>query len=332
MTLCLSEKKIQYLLCLFFTLGLSGIWAQQEAQYSLFSLNPFGFNPAYAGMDESLVANAVIRKQWVGLNGSPFSQQANVHLPWYYLRGGLGFRLENDIIGANRSTTFGLAYDYWLPLGKSGTISIGLEAGMRQLSLDGGRLRTPQGDYEDGAIQHNDDILPIGTVSGNAPVVSAGVYFQNQNWELGLSIRNITSQEIKFTENSFAGIAFYRNYFFNFATTFKVGKIWSVKPALLLKSDLSETQLDIGTLVYYYDQFFAGVFYRGFNQKTTDSFVLSSGLKLNSKWTLAYSFDVTLSPLKSVNQGSHEIMLLYNLNKDIGKGKLPGIIYNSRYL
>jgi type IX secretion system PorP/SprF family membrane protein len=330
MSLC--RKIFHCLLFLLSTAGFSGIWAQQEVQYSLFSLNPFGYNPAYAGLEESLVANAVIRKQWAGLNGSPFSQQLNVHLPWYYLKGGVGFRLENDQIGAHRTTTYALAYDYWLPMGKSGIISVGIEAGMQQLALNGALLRTPGGDYEDGAIQHNDNILPVGLVSGKVPVVSAGICFQNQNWEFGLSVRNITAQEIKFTENSFAGIAFNRNYFFNFATTFKAGRILTFKPALLLKSDILQTQLDAGTLVDYNDQFFAGIFYRGFNQKTTDAFVLSSGLKLNSKWTLVYAFDLTLSPLRAVNQGSHEIMLLYNLNKDIGKGRLPGIIYNSRYL
>lgn len=324
--------KILSLACLLLLTGSSEVRAQQEVQYSLFVLNPYGFNPAFAGLEESLVANAVIRKQWVGLNGSPFSQQFNVHLPWYFLRGGLGVRVENDVIGARRSTAFGLAYNYWLPLGKRGTLSVGIEAGMQQMALSGDRLRTPEGEYEAGTVQHNDNSLPTALVSGSAPVVSAGLYFQNQNWEAGLSVRNITSHEINFTENSFAGIAFYRNYFFNFATNFKVGSTLTVKPAVLLKSDLFQIQTDIGTLVYYNDQFFTGAFYRGFNEKTLDAVVLSAGLKLNSKWTLAYAFDVTLSPLKAVNQGSHEIMLHYNLNMDIGKGRLPGIIYNSRYL
>lgn len=308
------------------------VQSQQEVQYSLFALNPFGFNPAYAGLEESLTANAVVRRQWTGVEGSPFSQQANAHLPWYYARGGIGIRVENDLIGAHRTTVFGLAYNYWLPIGQRSTLSIGLEAGLQQVLLRGDQLRTPEGYYEAGALQHNDNLLPAASVAGRAPLAGIGVYFQNQNWEMGLSVRNITSQEIKLAENSFAGIAYNRNYFFNFATNLRVGKSLRVHPALLLKSDFIQTQADLGALVHYNEQFFAGAFYRGFNATTTDALVLASGIRLNSKWTLAYAFDVTLSALKSVNQGSHEIVLHYHLNKDIGKGKLPGIIYNSRHL
>jgi hypothetical protein len=32
-----------------------------------------------------------------------------------------------------------------------------------------------------------------------------------------------------------------------------------------------------------------------------------------------------------VNQGTHEIVLQYNIGKEFGRGKLPPIIYNPRF-
>ena len=48
--------------------------AQQDEQSSLYMFNPLQFNPAYAGSRGDLNATAVIRSQWVGINGAPKSQ------------------------------------------------------------------------------------------------------------------------------------------------------------------------------------------------------------------------------------------------------------------
>ena len=56
------------------------------------------------------------------------------------------------------------------------------------------------------------------------------------------------------------------------------------------------------------------------------------GFKLSEKITLAYAYDLTLSELSQVSNGSHEIMINYNLGKALGKGKPPRIIYNPRNL
>ena len=90
--------------------------------------------------------------------------------------------------------------------------------------------------------------------------------------------------------------------------------------------------MEISTIVTYNDNIFGGASFRGYNSNSTDAVVIIAGYKLNERVTLAYSYDITLSELNRVSQGSHEIMLNYNLNKDIGKGRLPKIIYNPRFL
>jgi hypothetical protein len=111
-----------------------------------------------------------------------------------------------------------------------------------------------------------------------------------------------------------------------------LGKSISIEPSVFLKSDLIQTQIEFSTLVNYNDNIFGGVSIRGYNSNSIDAVVILAGYKLSERVTLAYSYDLTLSGLKHVSNGSHEVLINYNLNRPIGKGILPKIIYNPRFL
>ena len=68
-----------------FIIVLNGVatfaFAQQPVQYSMYYLNPYPVMPAAVGLDNSLQATALFRKQWLGLEGSPTSFSLNAHLP-----------------------------------------------------------------------------------------------------------------------------------------------------------------------------------------------------------------------------------------------------------
>ncbi|MEO6037162.1 MAG: PorP/SprF family type IX secretion system membrane protein, partial [Saprospiraceae bacterium] len=133
--------------------------AQQAPQYSLFMLNPYAANPAYAGLENTLVVTGVYRQQWSGLKGAPLTQHINAHLPLYVIRSGLGLKVENDAIGAHRVTQASASYDYQLELGRNALLSVGVGAGYLQYTLDGDKLRAPQGTYVEpgGLFDHNDN-------------------------------------------------------------------------------------------------------------------------------------------------------------------------------
>ena len=103
-------------------------------------------------------------------------------------------------------------------------------------------------------------------------------------------------------------------------------------PSVLVKSDINQIQTDFSTIITYNDNIFGGATFRGYDSNSIDAIVVIVGMNISSKLRLGYSHDLTLSPLSTVNTGSHEIMLNYNLNKKIGAGIPPKIIYNPRYL
>ena len=132
--------------------------------------------------------------------------------------------------------------------------------------------------------------------------------------------------------NEVIEFTFVRNYFANFAFNFDLGNSLTLHPSFLLKSDLVETQIEISTIARFNDNIFGGASFRGYNSNSFDAVVLLAGYKLSENLTLAYAYDITISGLSEVSRGSHEVLLNYNLNKAFGKGKLPKIIYNPRFL
>lgn len=306
--------------------------AQQASQYSLYMLNPYDLNPAYAGMDETLKVNGVFRKQWTGLEGSPTDQSVNVHLPVFYLNGGFGAKFENDVIGAEQSLKAVLTFAYQYELGDLGKISLGASGGVLQKSLDGSMLRAPEGVYEGGTFTHNDPQLPEVLVKSMVPVFDIGLYYKGENLEIGLSANNVLEPNIILEEVNETNLLLKRNYFLTFVYSLDMSENVRLMPSVLLKTDANQIQGEASLLVRYRDNVLGGVSWRGYNANTTDALSLIVGFKVSSKLWLNYAYDVGLSQLNSVHQGSHEILLQYDLNRLIGKGKLEKIIYNPRFL
>ncbi len=318
-----------YALLFFLALGTSHLAAQQPGHYSLYMFNPHAWNPAYAGLDHSLSFTGVYRQQWAGLAGNPVTQNFNAHLPLYFLNGGFGLNLENETLGAQRITTGMASFNYQRDLGK-GILSFGLAAGLAQRSLDGDKLRTPDGLYtEPGVIDHGEPFLPLGSESAVTPTFHAGLYYQSERMEAGFAVQNLTSPEAELGD---LRITMIRNYFFTFALHWELSNGFSIHPSLLARADEAQLQVDFSGIVRYNDNIFAGASLRGYNSNTLDAVSILAGFKLSEKITIAYAYDVTLSTLNSVSNGSHEIMLNYNLQQPIGKGRPPRIIYNPRSL
>ena len=292
--------------------------------------NKFSFNPAYAGLDNAVSITGVYRKQWAGLTNSPNTQNISAHMPLYILSGGIGINVENESLGLEQNLLATLSYNFQLPVGKIGVLAIGASGGIFQKTLDGSRILTPEGQYNELTINHNDNLpLPTTNVSELTPTFNAGIYFQTETFEAGLSATHILEPVISGTTLS-AKIS--RNYFFNAAYQFDLLRSITVHPSILIKTDLIETQMEASVLFEYNENIFVGGSFRGYNTNTIDAASLIVGIRLSEKLKVAYAYDFTLSDLSLVSTGSHEILLNYQFGEGIGKGKLPKIIFNPRYI
>lgn len=312
-------------------LGHSTALAQQLPQYSLWQQNLYAYNPAVAGTEGTLVATGVYRRQWVDLDGAPVTQELNAHLPLNFLRSGVGVKFSNDAIGAHRTMDAMLSYSYHLELGRNTLVSLGAGAGYQQYTLDGDRLRTPRGDYSQGNLNHNDALLPLGRVSAGAPIFEMGIFLRSKQLALGVAAQPVFAPVIKVSSNGSFQLQPEQHYLASGTYTLEFGERFSVQPGVLVKTDLAATQIDLSVLSRWQDKILAGVGVRGIGSQSRDAAILMVGIRLSEKTILLYGYDLPLSGLQSTNRGSHEFLLRYSLNRPIGAGKLPPIIYNPRF-
>jgi type IX secretion system PorP/SprF family membrane protein len=314
-------------ICFFLLFLGAGAGAQQFAQYSLYWLDPVQFNPAYAGLDNSLSVTGTYRSQWVGLDGQPVGQRLSAHLPVYFLSSGFGIEVERDAIGARSLNRFGASWNYQLVRSAS-VWSFGVGGRYTQMSINGAELRTPEGNYsEPGLIFHDDDLLFNGNEGAGTFTLAAGAYYQSERLEGGVSVRNFTSGLLDYPGLSYRLFPEYHAYL---RANLDVLRSWRVSPMVHAYAAGPQVQVSAGAIARYDENIFVGAAYRGYSGPTADAVVLMGGLNLSDKISVAYAYDLSVSGLRSVQDGSHEITLKYNLRQRIGAGVPPPIIYNPR--
>jgi len=314
---------------LFFLLFISSAaMAQQPMQFSQFMFNKYQMNPAYAGFDYSLNVTGVYRTQWTELPTQPRTQNVNAHLPMYIINGALGINVANEQIGYFNNTQATISYNYVLET-YLGLFSGGLKAGMIQSSLSGSLLRTPDGIYEAASISHQDPILSELNQNGVGVLYGLGVYFIGNFFEAGASFSRYPRTNINISDTKVELVP-YINFYAE--SNIDITDELIVTPSIMVRSDMIHTQTDVAAIAKLSGNIFGGVGLRGYNPRSIDAAMLYAGWRFNEHYTLSYAYDIGLSALRNAHDGTHEVLLNYNLNKLIGAGLPPKIIYNPRFL
>ena len=320
-------------LILFAFLLTFGLTAQQSPQSSLYNFNIYDYNPAIAGLDGNLSINGDIRRQWAGIVGAPLTQSINVHLPVYLTRGGFGVSVKNFTAGVSQNIQGVLSYNQTLFLGEKGLISVGVSGGIVQHSFNGSELRTPGGVIDASSVNHNDSQLPEFDASATAPVLNAGLIFDYNSFRLGISADNLLESQFVLS-NDQKDVVFnqIRHYYGYMSYEISLDNDLNLLPSLLIKAETASIQADFNLSVELRDKFMLGIGYRGYNNISSDALIFQGGFRLNDSLFLRYAYDFGLSQLKTVHSGSHELLISYDISTNFGKGTLPQIIYNPRFL
>lgn len=305
-------------------------FAQQVPQYTLSMLDKYRDNPAYGGMDASLSITGAIKSQWETLPGSPKFQSITAHMPFYLAGGGVGIQFFHDALGAEETTGFEASYNYVYE-SSIGLFSFGLSLGLAQKRLDGSRLRAPDGIYEGLTIVHNDPVLSDTQGAGIGPSTNLGVYFANDYLEAGVSIDQFLANKITLSNSEETTFHLKRTFNAFVEYSYPLNDLVQLYPAVFIKSDLIQTQVDFSVRADYQDVYFGGLLFRGYSAQTIDALAMFVGARLSSKLSVSYAYDITLSKISTFSEGTHEILVHYNLGKPIGIGRPERIIYNPRF-
>jgi type IX secretion system PorP/SprF family membrane protein len=133
---------MRYYLYIIIFLCLKG-FCQQTPQYTQFTFNKYGYNPAAAGTNINGGIEVMVgtRKQWVGFEHAPFTNFLSVNYTikpersykrWH----NVGFYMSKEQAGIFRSEGYYLSYTLHLPITKRYNMSFGVFGGVRNLAMD----------------------------------------------------------------------------------------------------------------------------------------------------------------------------------------------------
>lgn len=318
--------------CLIAGLSLaSSASAQQGAQYLFAPFTLVEANPAAAGMDDHLVFSAGLRRQWNALPGQPEGYHVSGHIGLPFLSSGVGASLLRDQVGLYRFTELLGHFNYQLLTGRATQLSGGLSLGWMQAGLDGSGIRTPGGQYPvDGGLDHQDDLLPERLQRGGMPLLHLGVMFRSRTMEGGLSLRHLQGS-LEDRQAREGELAFQPHVYGHLSYRAGAGSLlW--QPVLQGRTDGLEWQAEGMLLLHWKERFMLGGGLRGATSRQRDAWLLSAGLRISERFLLLYAFEQGISPLRTVQQGSFELMIRYDLEVRTGRGILPPRIHNPRFL
>jgi len=280
------------------------MWSQQDAQYTQYMYNMSVVNPAYTTGNIGIInLGALHRTQWVGTNGAPKSSNIFVHAP-INEKVEVGFSLVNDNIGdVVKQNDLYADFAYKLDLEENGKLSFGLKAGVTFFDVNFSGFILESGDvFTDPDFAEN--------INRSFFNVGAGVYYNTDNYYIGLSIPAILNAEhLDRNNGKYQGTEQAHTYLTG-GYVFELNDLFKFKPAFMAKAVKgSPISLDLTANVLFDDKIEFGVGYR-----LDDAFSGMVNFKATPELRIGYAYDHTVSNLGPFSSGSHEIFILYDLD------------------
>jgi type IX secretion system PorP/SprF family membrane protein len=277
-------------------------WAQQDPLYSQYLFNKLVLNPAYSGSREQLAVDLQARRQWAGFEGAPRTEVVTAHFPTPDLRHGFGMVLVNDRVGKTTHTEVVGTYAYRIPMGETGTLALGIKAGIRSYRVQMRDVAT--WDANDQAFNNGNNF------SKGLAVVAPGVYFQNDLLYAGLSVSDLIPHKLYDPTLATQGSKSAPHIFAMVGAALPLGSAVKLKPAVLLRAvGGAPLGIDLTLAAAFKDRLSAGFTWR---PKNALAFLLQAYVTKSVR--IGYAYDLGLNATRDLATGGHELMLGFDLN------------------
>lgn len=299
------------------------VWLQgQDALFTQMNMAPLHYNPAFTGNTYAPLLHFNSRVQWPGVALAYQTVAASYDQYFKNIRSGFGAYVMNDREGQgiyNNIRLEGL-YAYRMKVHQGGYVKLGLSLALVQKRLNWDKLVFyDQLDPDFGLMDalgnpNSSEDLPPDQLSILYPDLSAGFLYFSEVFFFGLSVKHSNSPEQNFLPNGSQdvnGLALRYALQLGGQVTMDASSNRYVHPMLLYTRQAGLQQgsllvhVNIGTI-------YAGLGYR-YAFENPDALLLSVGVEWDI-YTIAYSYDHTLSSLSANTWGAHEIGLRINFD------------------
>ncbi|MDT0688675.1 type IX secretion system membrane protein PorP/SprF [Salegentibacter sp. F188] len=275
--------------------------SQQDPLFTQYMYNMSVINPAYATDDPGMLnMGGIYRSQWVGIDGAPSTANFFAHTP-VSERIELGLTVVHDEVGDwIKENNITADFAYVLPAGETSKLSFGVKAGLTTFDTNTSGIIV--NDPDDPAFENINEVFPV---------FGVGAFWFGDNYYLGLSAPNLFTS--KHLENEQELTAFGEeniHYFLTGGYVFDLNQNLKLKPAFMARGvEGAPLSVDVTANVLLYERLEAGIGYR-FDESVTGLV----NFKITPQLRVGYAYDYTTSNLGNYNDGTHEIMLLFDFD------------------
>lgn len=278
--------------------------AQQDPMYTQYMFNTQTINPAYAGTWESVGFMVLGRQQWTGWDGAPQTYTFTMQAPLKNERVALGLNVISDKVGFEKRTYLFADYSYLVPVNEKTNLRFGIKGGFTSYSHN----------LEEHTIIDPNDPSFVGEISNVIkPNFGVGAFLYSKKAFVGFSIPKVVNGTYQNNYENFSVTGELRHYFLMAGMVFDLGENVKFKPTALTKASFSaETgtplQFDLTGNFLIKEKLWLGAMYR-----SGDSFGFIAQWLFADKLRVGYAVDFSTTNLKNYNNGTHEVMVSYEL-------------------
>jgi type IX secretion system PorP/SprF family membrane protein len=281
---------------------------QQVATYSQYMFNGLAINPAYAGSHNALSSTVLARFQNVGLRGAPNTQTFSAHSPLVNKRVAVGLMVIHDQLSVINQTGIHFSYAYRIPVSKNpdnpASLSFGLQGGVSiyraaysELNLYSNSPTNPNPGSDQAFSQD---------IRESRPNIGAGLFYSQKYAYLGISMPSMVNNVFDRGEG-YQTVYQSVPFIVTGGYVFSLNRLLKFKPNFLFKTvDNRPVEFDLNTSFLFDEVLWAGLSY-----KSSKQVIVMTQLQLTDQLQFGYSYTITAGAIRSVELGSHEVMLNY---------------------
>ncbi len=302
-------KKVLFIIVAFLFLTVIQSFGQTELGSTTHWYNRANYNPATIAREGYIYFFSNVRKQWVGIDGSPAIYNIQASGFSHLHQSALGLSLIRDDIGVTSAFNPNIQYAYLVNLKEELNLSLGLSAGIYTRKIRASA-------YEPENI--NDPVLDYTDERFTSPDASVGAELQGKYYLFGISSTHLfslwKSDELFLISNHRYAYAIYRNSnseLYNFTAGIQVANRRNL--TVVEGTAIIRFKRPTGLIKGPSELFDFGLSVRSVKQLS-----LIFGINITSNMRLGYTYDYNFSN-SIYGGGTMEVILEYRLPLDVSK-------------
>lgn len=291
-----------YIICIVLTLGkVSHIQAQQLPFGSHYFLNPFMYNPAYAGNGEEANVYLSHRSQFTGISGSPQTSYLTLNGPINIKGIGLGINAYSDVTSILSRNSVTGNYSYSMKLGLGQSISFGVAAGIVDQTVN----------FQQAIVQDLDDPnIANQRVRRTVFTADLGLVYKFDKLEVAFAMPQVLGNKVRFRENNGSSDLYDMQQHFvgslKYSFDILPEKGLKAYPLVVMRGVKGAPfQYDISAVADWRQHGWFALTYR-----SNYAVGVSAGVRYKNL-SVGYSHDFTVTSVRAYTGATHEFMLSY---------------------